>query len=245
MTDSDPIARLGEIEPVPRGRRGPIIALVAGAVAAVFLPTAVYMAFFLAPLQDTLYFNQKIFYFHVPPIMMMFLAVIVCGVASALHLRGRGRRWDDLARSSAELAIPLGIIMLATGSIWGKAAWNQWWDWNVRLTTALLLWMIMLAYVVVRKFGGPSADRLASGLGVFGTILIPFVYVSVNVWRNVHPDTSVVPGLRGDMLWTFLISIVGFLALFILMLSVLLEQRRTEWNLAIAREVGLDEGILG
>ena len=207
-------------------------------------PLALWLVFYQAPLQDQLYFSQKIFYFHVPSATMNFIAVFVCGIYSILYLRQRNPRHDDVAAAAAELSVMFGAIVLVTGSIWGKAAWNVWWQWDARLTSALLLWMLMVAYVLVRRYGGPGSERLAAGLAVFAMVDVPLIYMSVNIWRTIHPETSVVPGLRGMMRVTFWSSMLLFLVFFILLMRARLAVGRARRALDEVREQAVDGGVL-
>ena len=73
-----------------------------------------------------------------------------------------------------------GAVVLVTGSIWGKAAWDVWWDWDARLTTSLLLWMTMVGYVLVRQYGGPGSERMAAGLAMAaGLLFVPGVTLAI------------------------------------------------------------------
>ena len=157
-----------------------------------------YLTFYVAPIDRLLFFNQKIFYYHVSCAWVLFAAVFTCGVASLLYLRKRQGKHDDLARAAGELAVLFGAIVLVTGSIWGKAAWDIWWDWEARLTMSLLLWMTMVGYILVRQYGGPGSERMAAGLAFFAAVNVPLVYFSVKIWRTLHPQTSVVPSLEGS-----------------------------------------------
>jgi heme exporter protein C len=167
-----------------------------------------------APLESTMGVIQKIFYYHVPSAMMAFMGAFVCGLASAVYLYGRNRFADHVAVSAAELTIVFGVIMLVTGPLWARKAWGAWWVWDVRLTMALVLWMIFVAYLLLRRFGGPGSDVLAAAVGVFGTALVPFVYVSVSYWRTIHPSNTVIGSLPPEMKWPFDWSIFAFAALF-------------------------------
>ena len=134
--------------------------------------------------------------------------------------------------------------MIVTGSIWAKAAWGKWWVWEARLMTALLLWMIMLAYVLVRKYGGPGSERLGAGLGVFAMIDVPLIYMAVHIWRTQHPKTSVVPGLDGTMRATFWMSVLLFLGVFVVMLLTYSSLGRAGRKIEEVREHALDSGLL-
>jgi heme exporter protein C len=181
-----------------------------------------------APYETTMGLVQKIFYFHVPSAMMMFVSAFVCGIASALYLFSRKPSQDRVAVAAAELVVIFGIIVLVTGPIWARKAWGVWWQWEARLTSTMVLWMIYMAYVLLRRYGGPGSDRLSASLALFGMANVPFVYWSVNVWRTLHPKTSVItsldPGMRPAFWWcTF-----AFLLLYTAMLAarVRLEEQR-------------------
>ena len=167
-----------------------------------------------APYEATMGLVQKIFYFHVPSWMVMFTSAFVCGIASAVFLFGRSPRADRVALTGAELVAGFGLVVLGTGPSWARKAWGVWWQWDARLTSSLLLWMIFLAYLLLRRYGGPGADRLSAGLALFGMANVPFVYWSVNVWRTLHPKTTVVPSLDPAMRPAFWWAVLAFTLLY-------------------------------
>src|SRR5439155_13684636 len=117
-----------------------------------------------APYESTMGLVQKIFYFHVPSWIGMYSALVVCGVASLVYLfKGRPVA-DRLAGSAGELVVLFGLMGLVTGPLWGRKAWGVWWQWDARLTLSLLLELIFVAYLLVRKFGGPGSDKLAAAV---------------------------------------------------------------------------------
>ena len=195
-----------------------------------------------APYESTMGLVQKIFYFHVPSWIVMFTSAFVCGTASAVVLFTRSRNADALAQAAAELAVVFGIIGLITGPLWARKAWGLWWQWDARLTSALVMWLIFSAYLLLRKYGGPGSEKLAAAVGVFGMANIPFVYWSVNLWRTVHPTTNVVPTLQPSMGFPFLWCSLAFVGLYGLMLAarIRLERRRTELD---ALYLQLEDGL--
>ncbi|MGH9254430.1 MAG: cytochrome c biogenesis protein [Vicinamibacterales bacterium] len=183
-----------------------------------------------APYESTMGLVQKIFYVHLPSAWMFLLAAIICGIASVRFLFRGDARQDRLAWAAAELVVLFGVITLVTGPLWARKAWGTWWQWDVRLTSSLMGWMVAVAYLLLRRYGGPGSDKLAAGLALFGMANVPFVYISVNYWRTIHPTTNVVPSLPtsfGVPLW---FSAATFLLLFVLLLRmrVRLEQQRTQ-----------------
>jgi heme exporter protein C len=120
--------------------------------------------------------------------------------------------------------------VLVTGPLWARKAWGVWWQWDARLTSTLVMWMIFNAYLLLRRYGGPGSDRLAAAVALFGMANVPFVYWSVNVWRTLHPKTSVIPSLVPGMRGPFWFCVVAFLLLTVLLLAMRteLEKRRQE-----------------
>jgi heme exporter protein C len=183
-----------------------------------------------APYESTMGLVQKIFYFHVPSAMVMLLSALVCGVASGLYLFKGKPTADRVALAAAELTVVFGALVLITGPLWARKAWGVWWQWDARLTSSLVLWMMFVAYLILRKYGGPGSDKLGAGVAVFGMANVPFVYWSVNVWRTLHPKTTVVmtlgPGMREPFWWCAL----AFLCLYGLLLAarVRLEAQRAQ-----------------
>ncbi len=218
---------------------------------------ALFAVFLRAPLQfaldadgslagSSLFFNQKIFYFHVAHAFWLFAAVVVAGIASIGFLRTRNPRWDDIASASAEVAVAFGAVVLVTGSIWAKAAWDVWWKLEPRLTLSLLLWLILVGYVLVRRFAGPSGDRIAAGMAIFGMIGIPFIYTMVRQGDS-HPQAGkegVVATLGAEYRIAFALSVWAFLCWFIALVIYRVQSVRAERELRELREHALDLGVV-
>jgi heme exporter protein C len=226
-------------------------------LAAAGFAASIYYVFLRAPLQydftadgrlagSSLFFNQKIFYFHVAHAFMLFAAVFVSGVASIAFLKTRNPKFDDIALAATEVAVAFGAVVLVTGSVWAKAAWDVWWDWEPRLTMSLLLWLILVGCVLVRKFAGPSADRIAAGMAIFGMVGVPFIYTMVG--QDRHPASGangVVATLHGaDYVNSFLLSALTFLLWFVVLVLVRIQGTRAERELRELRERGMDLGVL-
>ncbi len=218
---------------------------------------AIYLIFMTTPLEygvdarsgrlagSSLFFNQKIFYFHIAHAIMLFLAVFVAGISSILFLWKRRPAFDDVASASTEVAVAFGAATLVTGSIWAKAAWDVWWNWEPRLTMSLLLWLILVGYVLVRRFAGPSADRVAAGMAIFGMVGVPFIYTMVG--QDSHPASGasgVVFTLGARLLPAFLASMGAFLCWYIALVIARIQSTRDERELRELREHGLDLGVL-
>jgi heme exporter protein C len=186
--------------------------------AALFAAAPYYIA--QAPYESTMGLIQKIMYFHVPAWIGMYSAIFVCGIASAIYLFQDKPAADRYAASAAELAVLFGLMGLVTGPLWGRKAWGVWWEWDVRLTSALLLELVFVGILLVRKYGGPGAEKLAAATALFGFAVAPFVYKSVDIWRTVHPKTSVVPTLPKVMAGPLALTALAFVLLFVVLLEL-------------------------
>ncbi len=173
-----------------------------------------------APYESSMGLVQKIFYFHVPSWFAMFTAIGVCGVFSLIHLFKTNPRADRIAEAAAEIAVLFGLMGLVTGPLWGRKAWGVWWQWDAKLTIALLLEMAFISGLLVRKYGGPGSDKLAAAVGIFGLAVVPFVYQAVNIWRTIHPLTSVVPTLPATMGVPFWFCTATFMLLLVVLLML-------------------------
>ena len=178
--------------------------------------------------ESTMGLVQKIFYFHMPPAMLMLLSAIFCGLISMLYLIKKRPVYDWIAFAAAELTVLYGAIAMVTGPLWARKAWGVWWVWDARLTMSLLLWMVFISYLLLRRYGGPGSETLAAGLALFGMATSPFVYLSVNIWRTLHPLTSVVPTLPVDFAFALWYAFLGFLLLYIALMTmrVRIEEQR-------------------
>ena len=111
-----------------------------------------YLIFWVAPLDVVLGNIQKIFYIHVPIAAMAFLGFFLVFVFSIIYLVKRSDHWDRLAYASGEVGVVFVSVTLLTGVVWAKPVWGVWWTWEPRLTTTLILWLIYVAYLMVRSY---------------------------------------------------------------------------------------------
>jgi heme exporter protein C len=185
---------------------------------------ALAMAFLYAPTEKTMGDVQRIFYFHVPSAWASFVAFGVVAFASILFLKTSKTKWDVLAKSSAEVGILFLTIVLITGPLWAKPVWNVYWTWDARLTTSFILWLIFIAYLMLRSYVSDKerGARFAAVFGIIGFLDVPIVYMSIRWWRTLHPSPVVGggdgSGLATPMLQTLLFSVGAFTLLFITLL---------------------------
>jgi len=201
----------------------------------VLMVTALYLVFVYVPTEKTMGIVQRIFYLMVPIGWLSLLAFIIVFISSILYLVKRQSKWDILAHSSAEIGIVFTTLALVTGAIWAKAIWGVWWTWEPRLTATLVLWLIYLAYFVVRSFATeePRSAMFAAVVGIVGFIDVPIIALATILWRGMHPGPIIFQGgLAPSMLLTLLVSIAAFTALYFLLLIQRVSMQNDEMEIA-------------
>jgi heme exporter protein C len=204
------------------------------ALAVVTVIAAMVRIFAFTPYEATQGPAQKIFYIHVPAAMSAYLALTIAALMSLLYLWLKDGRADRLAESAGEVALVFTSAVLVTGPFWGKPIWGVWWTWDARLTLTLFLWFIAAAYTVLRgAIDDPTMRaRYSAVLAVLAALLIPFIHLSVYLFRTAHPMPIVLkperPSLPGEMLTTFVIANVAFLFFCATLI-------RARYRLAVAR----------
>jgi heme exporter protein C len=186
---------------------------------------------------------QKIFYVHVPAATIgLYVGLPIVAICSAMYLWLRDDRVDRVAESAAEVSLLFLSAVLVTGPMWGKPVWGTWWTWDARLTLTLFLWFVVLGYLVMR---GAVEDRqqrarFSAVLGLLAVLLVPFIHLSVVLFRTMHPKAIVLkpsaPSLPPEMLQTLLLGFGATLLLFVALLRARLRYANERELLALRRE---------
>ena len=181
----------------------------------------------------------RILYWHVPISMLALTFPYVNFAASVAFLYWRRRdplkalTADAWAVGAAEVATVYGAICLVTGMLWGRAVWGIWWTWDARLTSALVLWLIYVAYLMTRRLSNTGeTSTVAAVLSIFAAVDVPIVYFSIRWFRTQHPSPIFAgdpdAGLDKSMLPAFLWNVAAWAmwGVFILAWRIVLERRR-------------------
>jgi heme exporter protein C len=199
----------------------------------VFL-VAMAAIFLFVPTEQTEGPVQRIMYIHIPSAWLSFFAFFIVFICSILFLWKKEREWDIYAHASAEIGVIFCSLVLITGPIWAKPIWGTWWVWDARLTSTLILWLIYVAYLMLRAQteAGSMRARSAAVLGIVGFLNIPFIHFSVLWWRTFHPQPKVISsegfgkGMETSMLITLGISLCAFTLLYFLLMGQRVRQEK-------------------
>ncbi len=207
--------------------------------AALLMAAALARAIWFTPAERLQGLAQKIFYVHVPSAWVAFLAFGLTAIAGGVWLFIKDARLDRFAESSAEVGVIFTTGVLISGPLWGRPIWGAWWVWDARLTSTLFLWFLFLGYLVLRgAVDEPEARaRYSAVVGILGALLIPFIHLSVYLFRTQHPTPVVAntAGIQmpGVMVKTLFLSLAAFTLLYV----ALVRQRMA---LAVERDALLD-----
>jgi heme exporter protein C len=206
-----------------------------------------FYAAMTAPKEATMGNLYRVFFWHFPHTILSLIFPYLNTLASFAYLFFRSRNIeraaaaDAFALASAELTVLYASIGLATGMIWGRAAWGIWWAWDARLTSYLLLWLLYVSYLLVRRFSASGQTAIISAvLAIFAAIDIPICYMSIRWWRTQHPapvfgggaDAGIDPTMVPAVLWN--LAAFTLWGIFLLGLRYALERRRQRHANALA-----------
>ena len=173
----------------------------------------------------------RILFIHVPAASLGLAVYASLGISCLFYLIFRHSLADAAARAAVLPGAAFTGLALVTGALWGQPMWGTWWVWDARLTSMLVLFLLYIAYTVLRgAFDDEGRGaRAASVLGLVGLINLPIVKFSVDWWNTLHQPASLLraggTSLDPAYLWPLLTMMTAWLLLF---LAVWLTAIRTE-----------------
>lgn len=194
-------------------------------IAVILFFTALGMVFLYAPLEAVMNYVQKIFYFHIANAWVGMLGFLVAAIAGVAYLLKKDLKWDIVEVASVEISLVFFFIAIVSGSIWARPSWGTWWIWEPRLTTAAILELIYLAYMMLRR-GIEDPERRARFSAVYtiiGSLSVPVTFLSIRLLPTIHPviigsqtnGTSVDIAMTSPMLATMFFCLITYSVIFI------------------------------
>ncbi len=184
----------------------------------------------------------RIIYVHVPAAYLAQMTYAIMAVSAGIGLIWRMKLAHAVAAAAAPIGATFCVLMLATGSIWGRPMWGTWWEWgDPRLTSALILLFLYFGFMALRSSINDTAkaDKAAAVLAMVGAINLPIIRFSVEWWTSLHQGATLIrrggPAMDPEMLWPLLANLLGFSLVFGALLlrrvrtEVLFRERRKRW----------------
>lgn len=158
-------------------------------LAAAMIFITLLVIFIFAPTEQTMGNVQRIFYFHVGSAWVASIAFFVSLLAGVMYLRRPARTWDAVAVASVEIGLVFTTMTIASGSVWGRPAWNTWWIWSPRLTSITVLWLVYVAYFMLRGAveDEEKRSRFSAVYVVAAFVTVIITYLSIRFLRDIHP----------------------------------------------------------
>ena len=173
--------------------------------------------------------SYRIIFLHVPASIMAQLIYFFMAICALMHLVWRVKLAAYLIKSAAPIGVMITFIALFSGSIWGIPTWGTWWQWDARITSTLILFIMYLGIITLHSSfsNAEKADRLMSILVVVGVVNIPIIKKSVDWWSTLHQPASISisdgASIDSSMLYPLTISIFG-MALTMIALGILVSK---------------------
>lgn len=203
----------------------PIALTILDITSIIALGVSTYFALVFAPTEAVMGNVQRVFYFHVGTAWVGLVGFVLAAVAGIAYLITKDLRWDRFELAAVEVSTMFFFITIVLGSIWARPAWNTWWTWDPRLTTAAVTELIYIAYFMLRQ-GIEDPEKRARFGAVYtllGGLSAPITFMVIRLFRTIHPvvvgsQSAEAQGgfdMSGDMVTAMLVALGAFTIIFI------------------------------
>lgn len=212
-------------------------------ISSILIFLSIYLIFGYAEVESTMLEVQKIFFFHVSAAMTLYVAFFLNFLFSLLYLIKRNPDYDLLAAAAAEIGLVFCTIVLLSGPIWAKYAWNTWWTWEARLTTTLVLWLMYISYFILRSALLDDKRRIFSAvIGIIAFLDVPIVHFATKLWEEKsHPKRGAKVDVEPTILHTWIFVLIAFIILFAVLFLLQYKITKTNERYEIIRRKHLEE----
>jgi len=203
----------------------PVLLTIFDFLAVITLGVSTYLALVFAPTELVMGDVQRVFYFHIGTAWTALMGFILAAVFSVVFLITKNLKWDKLQVAAIEVSLVFFLITIILGSIWARPAWNTWWTWDPRLTTAAITELIYIAYFMLRQGIDDPNQRARFGAvyALIGGLSAPITFFAIRLFRTIHP--VVIAGsnaeaegsfsMTADMRTAFFFALFAFTIIFV------------------------------
>lgn len=201
----------------------------------VWMSVWMVLCFTWAPLVPSLGETTRVLYFHIPAAWLAVAALAWSMIHSVLYLARRKIDHDHHAAGAAEIGLLFCVVATVSGSLWAKAAWNSYWNWDPRETSIFFVLLVYAAYLALRSAieGEERRARLSAIYSALAFVTVPFlIFVVPRIYFSLHPDPIVNPRGKIDMdpriRIGFFAMLIGFTGLYAWLQSLRVRVARLE-----------------
>lgn len=218
---------------------------VLGWLAISMMAVSALFALVLSPPEVNMGDSVRLMYVHLPSIAVAYLAFLATLVGSAVYLRNQSVFWDLLAGAAAEIGVVFTALLLISGALWGRTTWGTYWEWDPRLTSTAVMFIMYLGYLAVRRLDLPqeTRSRRAAVIGVVAILNVVIVHYSVQWWRGLHQGQTIGADTKLDdlMLFTLFLNVVAYL---IVGVWLLIHRFRVAWLQRQIEDLQLSQALV-
>ena len=203
----------------------PIALTILDIVSIIVLGIATYLAVVFAPTEAVMGDVQRVFYFHIGTAWVGLVGFVLSAAAGIAYLVTKDMKWDRFEVAAVEVSTMFFFITIVLGSIWARPAWNTWWTWDPRLTTAAVTELIYIAYFMLRQGIDDPEKRARFGAvyTLLGGLSAPITFMVIRLFRTIHPvvigsASAEAQGgfdMTSDMKVAFFFALFAFTVIFI------------------------------
>ena len=167
----------------------PILLTILDVLSIIGLGAATYFALVFAPTEAVMGNVQRVFYFHVGTAWVGLIGFVLAALAGIVYLITKDAKWDRFEVAAVEVSAMFFFITIVLGSIWARPAWNTWWTWDPRLTTAAVTELVYIAYFMLRAGIEDPEKRARFGAvyALLGGLSAPITFMVIRLFRTIHP----------------------------------------------------------
>lgn len=154
---------------------------------------------FRFPFRTMLYESIRNIFYHVPMWFSMILLFAGSVFYAIRYLLYQKIEEDIRAVELVNTGILFGLLGLATGMVWAKYTWGDWWSNDIKQINSAIALLIYFAYIILR--GSITEERLRAKVSAVYNIfafaaLIPLLFIIPSMMDSLHPGSGGNPGFN-------------------------------------------------
>lgn len=173
------------------------------------------------PFLNRLWESIRNLLYHVPMWFSMIFIMLISVIYSTKYLGSNNIKDDIKSQSAVSIGLLFAFLGLATGSLWAKFAWGDFWTDDPKLNGSAISTLIYLSYFVLRRSidDREKKARISSVYNIFAFVMfIVLIMVYPRIHEGLHPGMGGNPAfssydLDNNLRLVFYPAVLGFILL--------------------------------